>query len=63
MLGPLIIGFVVCAVFLLLLPWGIKLLCRRFFHKDVSYFLCFWIALAIAMILCGITSHFYPQLW
>ncbi len=43
---------------MLLLPLGLKLLMKRLFGKDMSYFVSFLIVLAISMVFSGIVSYF-----
>jgi hypothetical protein len=47
----------ICAV-LLLLPWALKAVLKRFFSKNLSYFASFVIVLIASMIVSGIMSHF-----
>ena len=57
----MIIGFTITCAFFLLLPWGLKVVMKNLFGKDVSYCRFFLIYLAFSMILCGIINHFYPN--
>ena len=54
----IIVGLAVTCAVLLLLPFGFKFLMKRFFHKDISYFMSFWIVLAASMVLSGILNRF-----
>jgi hypothetical protein len=58
MYGSIIAGLAVTCGVMLLLPWGFKVLMRRFFHRNMSYFVSFWIVLIASMILCGVLSYF-----
>ena len=54
----IVFGFAAMCAVLLFLPWVLMVLMKRFFHKNISYFRCFWIVLVASMILSGIDSYF-----
>ena len=61
MLLPFLIALLLFGGLMILLPWGLKLLMKAFFRKEVRYFTCFWIALVVSMIGTGILNYLHPQ--